>query len=87
MVHLLKIESVSGKRSFTNGRGEQRTAIELEMTQGVDRIVCSAFEKMADVIEEMKLVKGTLVWCDLRFYVGGSEKKFQSVKLSSIALF
>ena len=87
MVHLMKIENVGEVRNFTNGKGEQGKAIELEMSQGSNRIVCSAFDKMADVVTEKGLVKGALVWVDLRFYVSGGEKKFQSVRLNAVEIF
>ena len=87
MVHLMKIEKIGEVRNFQNARGEQSTAIELEMSQGSDSVVCTAFDKMVEIVNQKNLVAGSLVWADLRFYVSGSEKKFQGVRLNGIDLF
>ena len=87
MVHLFKIEKVYEKRFFQNARGEQSTAVELEMSQGGNLVICTAYDKVADVIAVKNIVPGTLVWADLRFCVTGSERRFQNIILNSIDLF
>ena len=87
MLQLVKVESVSEVRTFVNGNGEQATAIDLELSQGSERFVCSAFDKTVTAIQNLKIVAGVLVWADLHFGVSGKDKKFQSVRVQSINLF
>lgn len=87
MVGLFKIEKIGEKRLFQNARGEQSTAIELEMSQGTNQIVCTAFDRAADAVISKGITAGTLVWVELRFSVTGSERRFQNIILNSIDLF
>lgn len=87
MLQLVKVESVSEVRTFVNGNGEQATAIDLELSQGNERFVCSAFDKTVTAIQNLKIVAGVLVWADLHFAVSGKDKRFQSVRVQSINLF
>lgn len=87
MIQLVKVESVSEVRTFTNGNGEQTTAIDLELSKGSERFICSAFDKTVTAIQNLKLVAGVIVWADLHFSVTGKDKKFQNVRVQSINLF
>lgn len=87
MLQLVKVESVSDVRTFTNGNGEQTTAIDLELSLGSERYICSAFDKTVTAIQNLKLVAGALVWAELHFSVSGKDKKFQSVRVQSVNLF
>lgn len=87
MIQLVKVESVSEVRTFTNGNGEQATVIDLELSKGSERFICSAFDKTVTAIQNLKLVAGVIVWADLRFSVTGKDKKFQNVRVQSINLF
>lgn len=87
MLQLVKVESVSEVRTFTNGNGEQTTAIDLELSLGSERYICSAFDKTVTAIQNLRIVAGVFVWVDLHFTVSGKDKKFQSVRVQSINLF
>ena len=87
MLHLVRIESIGEVRTFTNAKGEQGTAVEIELSQADDTFVCTAFDKIAEMIKEKGIAKGVLAWADLRFYVSGIDRKFQNVRLNSLNVF
>ena len=86
MVQLMKIESVGDVRTFTNSKGEQSCAVDIELLEGPNLYICTAFDKIATIIKGGGFAKGVLVLVDLHFSVSGTEKKFQNVRLNSITI-
>lgn len=87
MYLLVKCEKVGEVRSFQNGRGEQVTAMDLEFSQGTEGMLVTAFDKVVTAVQSAKPVAGAYYWIDVHFSINGTEKRFQSVRLTSISAF
>lgn len=85
MYLLAKCEKVGEVRSFQNGRGEQVTAMDMEFSVGAETFLVTAFDKVVTAVQAGKPAVGALYWIDVHFAVNGTEKRFQSVRLTSIS--
>lgn len=84
---LVRVEAVQPMRTFTNGNGENVSALDLEVSKGRDRFVVTAFDKTALQLKESNPVVGAYYWAEVNFSVNGTEKRFQSVRLVSLSEF
>lgn len=87
MYLLVKCEKVGEVRSFQNGRGEQVTAMDMEFSQGSESFLVTAFDKVVTAVQAAKPVAGALCWIDVHFAINGTEKRFQSIRLTSLTNF
>lgn len=86
MCNLVKVEKIGTARTFQNGNGENVVALDLELSQGAERYLATAFDKQVTAIQALNLVAGAFVWIELHFMVNGSERRFQTVRIQNIAL-
>ena len=92
MLHLFVCVKQDEARTFKSNQGEDVTAVEVHLSDGLNSVVATAYDKMADKLIKEKLAPGTLVETDITLYesVVKTEKgEFarNNVKLNNYAVY
>ena len=81
---IVKMEAAGALSSFTSEKGETIQKLDVQISQGKNRFMATAFDKVALELSQNAPVLNAIYVADLSFSVSGRDKAFQNVRLNSL---
>ena len=87
MVFLAKVVKKGVVSEFTTSKGEKLPKIDLVLAQGKERLLVTAFDKLALIVKDVEYDAADVYVCDISFSVVPGKQEgsmFQNIRLNDI---